>query len=230
MSVLSLHKILNESHRDMFEGFDESQLEEQYPESFNFEELETINTYAGKKRYIESQLGKPLGNGSARSVYRIDKTMVLKLAKNSKGIAQNEVEIDWGNDSYYSDILANVYDYDKSNYYWVEMELALKVGINDFKRLWGIDFRSLYNYLHNKYREVNPSYGMSDMFVDKLKKNQLEESDEVIQLVSFMYDTDSMPGDFGKKSSWGKIFRDNKEELVLIDFGLTSDVYSSYYS
>lgn len=216
--------------KDMFEGFNEEELSEQYPEYFSFEELKDIRSYVGKKRYIESHLGKPLGSGSARSVYRVDKTKVLKLAKNKKGLAQNYVETDWYGDHYFSDILAKVLDFDEDDHYWVEMELAFKVSVNDFKRLWGIDFKNLGVYLHNKYSENNPYKRLGRWGLDEKIKEQLDENDEVQHLVDFMFQTDSPPGDLLRKSSWGKVFREDGEYLVLVDFGLTNSVYDSYYS
>lgn len=37
-------------------------------------------------------LGNPIGNGSSRMVFQISDERVLKVAKNAKGIAQNEAE------------------------------------------------------------------------------------------------------------------------------------------
>jgi hypothetical protein len=216
--------------RDMFEGFNEEELSEQYPETFSFDELKKIRSYAGKKRYVQTHLGKPLGAGSSRAVYRVDETKVLKFAINQKGLAQNDVEISWGNDSYFEDILAKVYDFDNEESYWVEMELARKVSVNDFRNLWGIEFNELFYYLNNRYSENNPYKRIPKYDVDEKVKEQLENSDEVIQLVDFMIQMDIGPGDFTRKSSWGKVIRDGQEIIVLIDFGLTGDVYSSYYS
>ena len=181
-------------------------------------------------KYAKTYLGNPIGSGSSRVVYRVDETKVLKLAKNVKGVAQNNAETDWYNDSYFSGILANVIDFDEDNHYWVEMELARKVKKSDFKRLWNINHNDMYYYLHNKYAENNPYKRMMKYGMDDKIREQLDESDEINNLVDFMFQTDSPPGDLLKPNSWGLVVREGYEFLVLVDFGLTSEIYNSYYS
>ena len=229
MGKLSLYNILKESERDMFEGFNETELTEDYPENFNFNELKKIKSYSGKRKYIQTHLGKPLGTGSARSVYRVDETKVLKLAKNSKGLAQNEVEIDWGREKYFKDILANVLDFDNDEHHWVEMELALKVSYNDFKRLWGINFKDLWIYLENVYMS-NRGKGRYKYSQDEKIKEQFDENENVQNLITYMIEVEALPGDLAKINSWGRVFREDGENLVLIDFGFTNEVYQSYYT
>src|ERR1700677_4811773 len=53
--------------------------------------LENLETYAARKKYAEKNL-KHLSSGSARIVYLTPDKTVVKLAKNDKGIAQNEAE------------------------------------------------------------------------------------------------------------------------------------------
>ena len=228
MSRLNLYDIITESaNRDMFEGFDESELSEDYPTGFSFDAFKGQWSYAKKLRYAELYLGKPIGRGSSRVVYRVDNDKVLKLAKNKKGVAQNEIEINWGGDQYYGDIIANVIDYDRDDNLWVEMELAYRAKITDFRRLWGINFKDLWIYLRNKNDE---NRGRQSLFgMDDDVREQLENNDHVDHLVSFMLDSDSNPGDLVRLSSWGMVRRTDGESLVLIDFGLTNDVYESYY-
>lgn len=228
MKKLSLYNIIKESERDMFEGFNESELTEEYPTTFSFEELKKLNSYRTKKKYIESHLGKPLGIGTSRLVYRVDKTKVLKLAKNKRGLAQNEVEIDWGRETYFNDIVAKVFDFDNDDYYWVEMELALPISVNDFKKIWDVNFKELWLYLHNQFY-IN--HGKRANWYQNIKiKEKLDENEKVQSLLDFMLQSDTIPGDLTKKNSWGKVLREYGEELVLIDFGLTNNVYQSYYS
>lgn len=228
MTKLSLYEILLESERDMYEGFNDVELSEDYPEGFDINEFKNINSYAGKMRFAEQHLGKPIGRGSARVVYRVDENKVLKLAKNKKGISQNNAETDWFNDSYYDDIHAKVIDFDDKNNIWVEMELAFRVKKSDFQRLWGIKFEDLGFYLKKRYFE---NRGQQSMFsVSSEVKEVMDESDEVQHLVAFMYDSDSPDGDLGRISSWGLVKREDGEYLVLIDFGLNQSTYNSYYS
>ena len=225
---MDIVQVLNESERDMFEGFDEQELTEVYPEGFSFDTFKNIRNYAQRMAYARFHLGKPIGTGSSRVVYRVDETKVLKLAKNRKGIAQNEAEINWYGDAYYDDILAQVIDYDYDNSYWTEMEIAFKVKQDDFLRLWGVKLKDMELYLRNREFE---NRGRREIYhIDKEVKNKLDENDNIQHLVSFMYDSDGKAGDITKLNSWGKVQRPYGETLVLIDFGLTDEVYKSYYS
>lgn len=229
MGKLKLYNIVTESiNRDMFEGFDESELKEDYPTGFDIFKFKNIRSYAEKLRYAESYLGKPLGRGSSRVVYRVDNDKVLKLAKNKKGIAQNEAEINWADDYYFEDILAKIFDYDRDNSYWTEMEVAYRATPNDFRRLWEINFKDLWSYLKNKNAENN---GRRSMFhIDPELKEQLDNNEHVSQLVDFMMNSNSPDGDLSKLNSWGRVRRPEGDAIVLIDFGLTNNVYQSYYA
>lgn len=217
-------KLLNIlENKNLYDGFVESELTEQYPINFSLDEFKNITSYKKKQEYAREFLGKPIGSGSARVVYRVDNNKVLKLAKNKKGIAQNEVEIYWGGDSYYYEILADVFDYDTENNYWVEMELASSVKTSDFKKNWGFDLYKIYHYVYNKLRRR--IFHIEEEIVHKL-----DEFFPVQRLIEFLEMSDSTPGDIQKKNSWGKVIREGKESIILIDFGLTNDVYNSYYS
>ena len=205
----------------------ELELTEDYPVGFDINEFKNIWSYAGKMRFAKEHLDKPIGNGSARVVYRVDENKVLKLAKNKKGKAQNEAEGQWYQESYYDDIIANVIDYDFEEHLWVEMELAIRAKRPDFKRLWGINFDDLFFYLKKRYFE---NHGRKSMFhIDDETVKELEEIDEVNHLVSFMYDSSAPDGDLSKLNSWGLVKRSDGEYLVLIDFGLNEEVFKTYY-
>ena len=49
-------------------------------------------------------------------------------------------------------------------------------------------------------------------------------------LADFMIATQSPSGDLIKYSSYGVVNRNGEDQIVLIDFGLTKDVYATYYS
>lgn len=225
---MDIVQVLNESERDMFEGFDDQELSEDYPEGFSFETFKGIRSYAQKMVYAKYHLGRPIGTGSSRVVYRVDDTKVLKLAKNRKGIAQNEAEINWYGDTYYDDIIAQVIDFDHESSYWTEMEIAFKVKETDFLRLWGIKLKEMELYLRN--REFENKGRKALYHIDKELVHKLDENDNVQHLVSFMFDSDGKAGDITKLNSWGKVKRPYGETLVLIDFGLTDEIYKSYYS
>ena len=66
-----------------------------FPEGFDVEQFKELKTFRERLQYCKERL-KKLGAGTGRIAYQIDDGTVLKLAKNAKGVAQNDVE----NDSY----------------------------------------------------------------------------------------------------------------------------------
>lgn len=224
---MKLLDILSESikkERDMFEGINDEDLNELASKDFDVNKFKSLNSYAKKIKYAKEMMGKPLGTGSSRMVFIIDDTKVLKLAKNQKGLIQNEVEIGWADNYYFDNLLANVIDFDENNL-WVIMELAKKVKKSDFKRLWGINFQDMFDYLNYVY---NINNGKRSYISDEVKEI-MDESEDVAEVVDFMLNGDSLAGDLGNVSSWGLVKRDGVETLVLIDFGITNKIYQSYY-
>ena len=120
--------LLNEQQ---YSKLPEREIEEVYPPSWSLDEFKSISSYAGRLKYAATHL-KRISSGSSRVVYMVDNEKVLKIAKNRKGLAQNETEISFGNDYVFADILANVYDSDEDNNIWVEMELAKAGGSGRF--------------------------------------------------------------------------------------------------
>ncbi len=83
-----------------------------YDEFLNFlDKFEEIKSFSGKIKAADQTLQR-IGSGSGRVVYDIDGTKVLKVAKNQKGVAQNEVESGVGRDSYFDNIVTEVYESD----------------------------------------------------------------------------------------------------------------------
>lgn len=209
----------------MIHNLIEQLMDEDYPSSFDMEHFKSLTKYAERVRYCDENL-KKISSGSARVVYIVDDTKVLKLAKNAKGVAQCATEIQWGNDSYYGDILASTIEYHTDDL-WVEMELARKVKKSDFQRIEGINFDEFGKYLKNFEFENNgrrPIFGISDEEKEILNENQFTQT-----ICSFMSDSDSPAGDFMRLNSYGLVNRNGEEIIVIIDFGLTHSIYDEYY-
>jgi hypothetical protein len=203
----------------------EQLMDEDYPSSFDMEHFKSLRKYSERVRYCDEHL-KKISSGSARIVYIIDNEKVLKLAKNEKGVAQCEVEIQWGNDYYFGGILAKTLDSHPDGL-WVEMELARKVKKSDFKNLAGFNFDDLNIYLRYT-EEVNK--GRRPIFgIDPELKAAMDENEFAIELVDLMFSMDAPAGDMTRLNSYGIVKRNGHDTIVLIDFGLTNDVYSDYY-
>lgn len=207
------------------EFIQEIELDEDYPASFDMETFKSLRSHAGRNRYAEEHLQK-LAAGSSRIVYKIDDEKVLKLAKNDKGIAQNGTEISWGNDSYFGDILAKIFDYDDSDL-WVEMELARKVTKSEFKKLTGFDISDVDAFLKNWKEEMRGKRGF--FRIDPELNDRMGESEFIQSIQDFSHSANIEIGDFGRVSSYGIVKRNGHDVLVITDYGLTKDVYATHY-
>lgn len=203
----------------------ESILDEDYPTSWNLEEFKQLKGFKARQQYCDTHLQK-IKAGSGRIAYKIDNEKVLKLAKNQKGVAQNEVEAQYGNDYYFEGILAKTFEVGLGDL-WIEMELARKVTPTIWKKHFGYDINTVGMYLKQRYyqnRGQRFSWG-----VDPEVKDALDENQDVQSLYEFADATDSV-GDLGRLSTYGLVLRDGHETIVLIDYGLTGAVYDSYYA
>ena len=187
----------------------------------------TINSFKGKLQFANQNLNR-IGSGSGRAVYDIDGTKVLKLAINSKGIAQNEVESNIGYYDDVSDIVTKVFDNADDNT-WLVAEEAKKVNEKRIKELTGIpSLNELFYYLKNfdSYQ-----HGTYLIFRQKLETRELLEENEFVQtLTNFIENYDQKNGDMGRPSTYGEVLRDGQPTIVLTDYGLNDEVYNTHYS
>jgi hypothetical protein len=204
-------------------------LDEEYPSSFDFKKFISLKSFNKRVNYCEETL-KRISSGSSRIVYMVDDTKVLKLAKNKKGLAQNEVEASYSRYNDLRDILAQTFEFDEQNYLWVEMELARKVTPSIFKQVTGYSFENFCDLLRVYNDAVNPSKYTHG---HKLPEDFVQASWED----EFMYDVyqylgnyDVPVGDLLRLSSYGLVKRDGVDTIVLIDYGINNETFASYYS
>lgn len=224
--------VVDEALDELYKDIPQTSIEEMaYPSSFNMEEFKSLSTFKSRIQYCQSRLVR-IAAGSSRIAYRVDNEKVLKLAMNTKGLAQNEAE---GGDYYIQtlDIFAKVFDVDEK-FRWIEMESAIKAKPSDFKRLTGYDFNFICGFIDYVYTWYSP--------IRKYRDDSLDEKYKEISNDSYNYGTifgdliDYMTnfqikgvGDLKRISSWGIVIRDGEETLVLIDFGLNNQVGEKYY-
>jgi hypothetical protein len=192
------------------------------------EQYKNLPSFAQKIRYANENLTR-IGSGSGRIVYDIDGTKVFKIAKNTKGVAQNEVEIE--SSSYYTnkDIVAEVIESDEENGTWIVAEKGKKVNEKRIKQLTGIpSLNSLYYYLRNV---ENLRDGNREQFdLDKSVKEMLDENEFATELRDFIGNSYQRAGDLGRPSSYGEVVRNGESIIVLTDYGLDNDVYDTHYA
>ena len=213
-----IKKVLNENF-----------IKEDYPTSFNLEHFKTLKSFKYRVAYCDANL-KKIGAGSSRIVYKVDEEKVLKLAKNKKGISQNEIEIQYGRYSDLDGIVAKIFDSDESNL-WVEMELAKKISNGDFKRITGFNFEDFAAAINNYGNEVDSKINRrSNISVDPELVNQMWKDEFVYGIFNFIGNYNLPVGDLKRLNSYGIVKRDGQDMIVLVDFGLTEEVYSSHYT
>lgn len=202
-------------------------LEMAYPASFNMEEFKALRSFKDRIEYCNARLPK-IGTGSSRIVYKIDDEKCLKLAKNKKGIAQNQVEIDNGNDSYFSFIPA-VYDSDYDGTF-VEMQLCRQATPQLFQQRYGVPFGVFQCMIQEAINETsrfkhNPFAQFSEQLQEVWGKD-----DETCRFFSDVYEyavqNGREAGDLLRIKNWGV---DGNGDFVLIDFGFDAEVAKLYY-
>jgi len=196
---------------------------EDYPASFDMGEFWDLRNYTQRINYCKQHLGEPLGAGSSRIVYAIDDQKVLKLAKNAKGIAQNENESAHMFQQDYGDYVTKVFNAHPQDL-WVEMEKAVKITPTKFKQITGVRLEDLHQYLCN--RNMTGYKNPMDPRIEAL----LADNEFVTGLDQMVGDYALHPGDMGRTSTWGLVHRDGQEMIVMVDFGLTQDNYETHYS
>lgn len=195
-------------------------------EEFNFDEMLKLNSYKKRIDYCRRYLTF-LGKGSSRMAFKLNNEKVLKIAINKKGVEQNRTEIKSYNE-YYKDILAIIYNFSKDdNGVFLEMELARKPKLNDFERLIGFNLHEISSFLIYMYENSNHGYMEIPEDIEDII-NDLSENDFIYNLLYFINDNQINPRDFTNRSQWGIVIRNNKEHLVIVDYGYSEDVKKMY--
>lgn len=191
-----------------------------YPTSFNMDEFKSLNSFNKRFEYCKQRL-QYISSGSGRYVFGIDNDKVLKLAKNNKGVAQNEAEYDMS----HNPIVAKTYDSD-DDFLWIEMERVDKINVQTFKNLTGLDFRNFQDNIRYFALEV----------VNKSKYTSLDEPENYDEIWEneFFQDIADLIGSYGMQ--FGDLTRINSYgvtkngDIKLVDAGLSQDVYTNHYS
>lgn len=199
----------------------------QYPEGFDIKTLKTLPSFAEKKRYIMKFLPY-MGAGSSRIVFAADNGTVLKLAKNQKGIAQNEAEYDisqYAEDSGFEDLITKVLDSDPDNL-WVESERARKATSADWKKIYGITQREAMFKLWQNLSTSRRSFQRDN--IAELEKSNPKFVELLKALQNFMEVNSVLSGDIARPSSWGVVSRNREDRLILLDYGYTAETQKLY--
>lgn len=178
--------------------------------------LEDLETYNARKNYAERNL-KHLSSGSARIVYLTPSKTIIKMAKNDKGVAQNKAEANPAMTSKYLNKIINC----AKNYSWLETHYLDKITEKEFEKMTGLKFDDFGDALRYGLKNVssNKDTEKSENF-DKVAKSDIYK-----ELHNIGEKFKLLPGDIARISSWGT--KDGRP--VLIDAGLTRDIYDEFY-
>lgn len=220
---------LHESKTVIVNASQIKQLHEAMNNTFSFEELNNIKSFPKRVAYCKQHMGNPIGNGSSRMVFQIDDEKVLKLAKNQKGIAQNDVEADWGAQNY--GVLPNLYEEANDDTYIVT-EYVLPAKPQDFQVCLGMSFEDFCNFVKKcfkSYASSRQSFGVSSNINDDKFSEILENNEWLDQFYTYLSDYQPPLGDLLRIANYGLCKRDGKPEIVLLDSGLSQQVWDDYY-
>jgi hypothetical protein len=208
-------------------SFKQFLLETPLPDDWDSDIYDQAVPFKTRIEYAKKRAEK-IGTGSSRVAFVIPyqgRKTVLKIAKNAKGIAQNEAEAEFFRDWYIKDlgITIPMIDYDEKNSKptWIHTEFAEKAKDSDFRK--GTNF-TLYNLVHFVIPELT---GKTKASLTKGHEDEFLEIDLIDSLVNLLGNYSQIPSrDLERLANWG-IYKGNP---VIIDLGLSSDVYTRYYS
>jgi len=219
-----MSKLINESVKKI--DIVENMLGENYPASFDKEEFKNLTFIKKRLEYCDTHL-KRISSGSSRTVYRIDDQKVLKLAHNKKGLAQNEVEIRYSEDADLDNIVAKVFDYNEDNL-GIEMELAEKLTAEKFKEVSGFKWKDYVGAINNhSYNVTRSGYEMPE---NKLATKAMWEEQFTHDMFDYMIGYEVPVGDLTRLSSYGIVKREGSDSIIMVDYGLTKEVFNKHYS
>lgn len=181
------------------------------------------NTVPFKKRVeYAKQMATKVGQGSSRIAFEIPyegRKTILKVAKNRKGIAQNEAESEILGDYVLQDmgIMIPMIDFDDRNHTWIHTELASKVSNGQFKAACGGTPTDLVLYAKDRFHGAYRSFCRSP-------ENIIEDADLTERFCEYVGNYIPMLDDYARIGNWG-IYKSN---IVIIDAGFNEDTAKLY--
>jgi hypothetical protein len=201
------------------------------PDDWDKEVYKNTTSFAKRLRYAQERAQK-VGTGSSRVAFIIEyegRKTVLKIAKNKKGIAQNDFESQMFEDYYFTGMGISIpmIDYDEENEIptWIHTEFAQKIKPTQFKQFFGgYDARTIVR-LASGYSGKFQNVSLSEEEME-VAEHLSEENDYFNSLLQIIGNYNIPPGDFEQLANWG-IY---KNQPVIIDIGHSSDVMTKYYT
>lgn len=168
-----------------------------------------------KRVAIASDEFDKIGEGSSRIVFQLSEDLVIKIAKNPKGLAQNKEET---KPELQTKITNHVLASDSEGK-WIIQRFAEKLNKKRFEEISGVDFDDLGESLHYKFNNDSDDYKKPKTY------DQIIESPIFNELMGLIIKNDLQIGDLSRIESWGEI----DESPVIMDYGLSRDIYDKFY-
>ena len=127
-------------------------LEGPLPDDWDAKVYDKRNTFKNRVAYAK-QRARQLGTGSSRIAFEIPyqgRPTVLKIAKNAKGMAQNQEEADLFSDWYLQNtgfVIPLVDHHEDDDPTWIHTEFAEKMTPKKFQSFFGVDQYTLNSYV-----------------------------------------------------------------------------------
>jgi len=172
--------------------------------------LSSLENFQTRLAYANKNVDK-ISSGSSRAVFDLPNNQVLKLASNEKGLYQNAAEAKIKTDSPYVNLVLD----HCPNFTWVTTNKADKITPKQFEQLSQIPFDLFADAIRAKIKKENPK--KLQPYLDHPMVNDIAKITKQHQL---------MTGDLARISSYGAI----NDQLVLIDLGLTREIYKQFYA
>lgn len=179
-------------------------------------ELSDIKDFDDRVEFAKEQKDwELLGEGSSRVIFQISKSMVLKLAYNSAGLAQNENEMD----SRFISPCTNPTLIADPEAKWIIVRKNNSITEAEFEEMVGYNFKQFAKSLF--YKNNNEIHDGKPRLYNEIVQHPLFKC-----IAKLVLETDLQVGDISKISSWCEL--DGK--VLLRDFGLSKDIWKKYYN
>ena len=185
-------------------------------------DLKTFKTLPSESIMIAYAMNylEPLGQGSSRIAFVLSSKKVLKIARNEKGIAQNQAEQHVYTDPATKDVAAMMYDADDQGK-WIICDLVRPItSTHEFKKLTGVDWQEFIEDLTMTVSAFARKQGM------QLRNSAHEFTKKVFNMAEKGSNKLKL-GDLTVLDHWGKT---PDGRVVILDYGFTEGVADKHYS
>lgn len=173
---------------------------------------------------------KRIGQGSSRVVFEIEyegRPTVLKIAKNKKGLAQNNKEADYSLYKMYPDITIPMIDFDEehNDRKWIHFEKAEKMWTkSQFLKKMGFTFENFTDLLYIWERTHEGKQVYRNFHISNEAREKIMNSEIFNEVTGLIVNFGIKAADLRARRNWGVY----KDKPVIIDLGFDDEVAKLY--